>query len=85
VPISEQDLKLLWGRAAGRCSRCREDLTPKLQSGLALVLGEMAHDLVAVYYSHANWKVVASWRALLVREIETRVGVAADVSRTEYS
>jgi hypothetical protein len=43
VPISEHDLKLLWGRAAGRCSRCREDLTPELQSGSALVLGEMAH------------------------------------------
>ena len=36
-------------------------------------------DVVAVYTSQANWTIVAGWRALLVREIESRVGVAADV------
>lgn len=45
MAISEIDIKLLWGRAAGRCSNpaCRTDLTALLQDGSGYVFGEMAH------------------------------------------
>ncbi|MEO7328037.1 MAG: HNH endonuclease signature motif containing protein, partial [Minicystis sp.] len=45
MTISEKDIKLLWGRAAGRCSRpgCGKDLTSLLNSGQSYVIGEMAH------------------------------------------
>lgn len=45
MPISEADLKLLWGRAAGRCSRtgCQEDLTRIVDGGKNYNIGEMAH------------------------------------------
>jgi hypothetical protein len=45
MAISEKDIKLLWGRAAGRCSapNCGEDLTPLLVKSGDVVLGEMAH------------------------------------------
>lgn len=39
--ISEKDLKLLWGRASGRCSYCNLDLT--LELGTVETIGEMAH------------------------------------------
>ncbi|MEN0020205.1 MAG: HNH endonuclease signature motif containing protein [Planctomycetota bacterium] len=43
--IAQQDIKLLWGRAAGRCSApgCKLDLTPLLEKSGPTVLGEMAH------------------------------------------
>lgn len=45
VTIAEKDIKLLWGRAAGRCSapECWLDLTPLLEKSGPTVLGEMAH------------------------------------------
>lgn len=45
MAISDKDIKLLWGRAAGRCShpKCGEDLTPHLLHNGSTVLGEMAH------------------------------------------
>lgn len=45
MAISQPHLKLLWGRAAGRCSApsCHEDLTPQLARSGGVVLGEMAH------------------------------------------
>lgn len=44
MAISEIDIKLLWGRAGGMCSKpdCREDLTALVESGNYIV-GEMAH------------------------------------------
>ncbi|MDR7074210.1 HNH endonuclease [Fictibacillus barbaricus] len=42
MSISEKDLKLLWGRAAGRCSYCNENLTRDYETG-TITLGEMAH------------------------------------------
>lgn len=40
---SEKDIKLLWGRAAGRCSYCQCDLT-HIMDGLGNYhVGEMAH------------------------------------------
>lgn len=44
MPISEIDIKLLWGRAGGRCSKpdCTEDLTA-LVGGGGYIVGEMAH------------------------------------------
>lgn len=43
--IADKDIKLLWGRAAGRCSApgCQLDLTPLLEKSGPTVLGEMAH------------------------------------------
>lgn len=41
MPISEQDIKFLWGKAAGRCSWCNKDLFPELKP--AGVQGDMAH------------------------------------------
>lgn len=44
--ISDKDIKLLWGRAANRCSApgCEENLTPYIaKSRRDIVLGEMAH------------------------------------------
>ena len=45
MAIDDKDLKLLWGKAAGRCSYpgCREDLGPLLLNSGPTVLGEMAH------------------------------------------
>lgn len=45
MSISDKDLKLLWGRAAGHCSapRCPVDLLPLLAKSGDVVLGEMAH------------------------------------------
>ena len=40
--IDEADLKRLWGRAAGRCALCGNDLLPLLGSKPD-VIGEMAH------------------------------------------
>jgi hypothetical protein len=44
MAISEIDMKLLWGRAAGMCSEpgCGEDLTVLVEGG-TYVVGEMAH------------------------------------------
>jgi hypothetical protein len=45
VSISEADIKLLWGRAAGFCSRpgCGIDLTRLPEASKAYSVGEMAH------------------------------------------
>lgn len=45
MAISEADIKLLWGRAAGFCSRpgCTADLTRLVEGGDAYNVGEMAH------------------------------------------
>lgn len=45
MPISDNDYKILWGRAAGVCSNpeCRQDLTILLMNGKAFNIGEMAH------------------------------------------
>lgn len=44
MAISNVDIKILWGRAGGRCSHpeCTEDLTSLVESG-NYVVGEMAH------------------------------------------
>ena len=41
--IADKEMKLLWGRAAGRCSICQSDLTLELESGRVTSMGEMAH------------------------------------------
>ena len=46
MSISDPDIKLLWGRAAGMCSNphCQKDLTILLENGeAAYIIGEMAH------------------------------------------
>lgn len=45
MPISEADMKILWGGAAGRCSnpRCRRELIEVLPSGKRVHVGEHAH------------------------------------------
>jgi hypothetical protein len=45
MPISDNDIKLLWGRAAGICTNptCREDLTVLLKKSANYNIGEMAH------------------------------------------
>lgn len=45
MAIKDQDIKLLWGRAAGRCSNpaCNADLTVILEDDPAYNVGEMAH------------------------------------------
>lgn len=45
MAISEADIKLLWGRAAGMCSRpgCGVDLTSLPEGRDAYTVGEMAH------------------------------------------
>ncbi len=45
MAIADKDIKLLWGRAAGRCSApgCKLDLTPLLEKSGSVILGEMAH------------------------------------------
>lgn len=47
--ISEKDQKILWGRAAGRCSiaECRTILTHEAAEGSAKTIGEMAHIVAA--------------------------------------
>ncbi len=44
MTIGSVDIKILWGRAGGRCSKpgCDEDLTSLVESG-SYVVGEMAH------------------------------------------
>ena len=41
--IADRDISLLWGRAGGRCSKCNMELAPLLESGKAVLLGEMCH------------------------------------------
>lgn len=45
MAVTERDIKLLWGRAAGMCSRpgCGVDLTRLPQGKNAYIVGEMAH------------------------------------------
>jgi hypothetical protein len=45
MSISEADIKLLWGRAAGMCSRpgCQENLTRLVADRNSYNVGEMAH------------------------------------------
>lgn len=43
MSISEKDIKILWGRAGGRCSYCNIDLTIELESSDTIIIGEMAH------------------------------------------
>jgi hypothetical protein len=45
MPISDNTIKLLWGRAAGVCSNpeCRADLTVMIDRGHSFNVGEMAH------------------------------------------
>jgi hypothetical protein len=45
MAISDKDIKLLWGRASGRCSKpgCGVDLTKEVEGGDDYVIGEMAH------------------------------------------
>lgn len=45
MAVSDPDLKLLWGRAAGICSnpKCRTDLTVLLDEAKEYNVGEMAH------------------------------------------
>lgn len=45
MAISDNTVKLLWGRAAGTCSNpsCRTDLTILLEDGRGFNVGEMAH------------------------------------------
>ncbi|MFM9968698.1 MAG: HNH endonuclease signature motif containing protein [Burkholderiales bacterium] len=45
MAISDNTVKLLWGRAAGRCSNpsCRTELTVLLEDGRGFNVGEMAH------------------------------------------
>lgn len=45
MAISDKDMKLLWGRAAGMCSRptCQADLTRLVDGGGSYNVGEMAH------------------------------------------
>ncbi len=45
MAIDDKDIKLLWGKAAGRCSYpgCYDDLAPLLLQSGTTVLGEMAH------------------------------------------
>jgi len=43
-PVREKDIKLLWGRAAGRCSICRQKVTQDIGlANAAIPLGEHAH------------------------------------------
>jgi hypothetical protein len=41
--MTEKDIKLLWGRAGNRCSKCRCLVSQDSQSGSGYVLGEQAH------------------------------------------
>jgi hypothetical protein len=45
VTISEKDMKLLWGLAAGKCSEptCGHDCIQFVKPGGPMILGEMAH------------------------------------------
>ena len=45
MSISDSDYKILWGRAAGKCSNptCKKDLTVVLEDTRAYHRGEMAH------------------------------------------
>lgn len=41
--MKEKDIKLLWGRAGNRCSKCRTELSHDSKAGTGFVLGEHAH------------------------------------------
>jgi hypothetical protein len=41
--MKEKDIKLLWGRAGNRCSKCRNELSQSSKAGAGFVLGEQAH------------------------------------------
>lgn len=41
--VDPRSVGLLWGRAAGRCSRCDLTLAPILENSGVIVLGEMCH------------------------------------------
>ncbi|ARM34000.2 HNH endonuclease [Legionella longbeachae] len=45
MPISDKDIKMLWGRAAGKCSNpvCETDLICELENNDYYIIGEMAH------------------------------------------
>jgi hypothetical protein len=45
MTISEKDIKKLWGRAAGRCSKpgCEEECVKFLEGSDHIIIGEMAH------------------------------------------
>jgi len=47
LAISSQVSKILWGRAAGRCSKpdCREVLIATTKKGESYLIGEMAHEV----------------------------------------
>jgi len=42
-PVGDKDQKILWARGAGRCAKCREELTFDPADGNAATLGEMCH------------------------------------------
>ena len=52
--IDEADLKRLWGRAAGRCALCGNDLLPLLGSKPD-VIGEMAHVIGGNFKTSMRW------------------------------
>lgn len=43
APIPKPDLKILWGKSAGKCAICRCDLILEKKEGIPYPLGEMAH------------------------------------------
>ncbi len=43
MAIKEKDIKILWGRAASRCSICRIQLTENTNSENSFLIGEQAH------------------------------------------
>lgn len=47
MAISTKASKILWGRAAGRCSKpdCRDALTVTTENGQSYLIGEMAHEV----------------------------------------
>ena len=43
ITIGDKDLKILWARAAGKCSICRKELTWDTADKSSVTLGEMCH------------------------------------------
>jgi hypothetical protein len=43
VGLSEQGIKVLWGRSGGRCAKCRRLITEDDERGRAYPVGEQAH------------------------------------------
>lgn len=43
MAIPKKDIKLLWGKAGGRCSKCNTNLIMKLDKNDVINFGEMAH------------------------------------------